>query len=713
VADVALLWHLHQPSYVDVATGEVVMSWVRLHTVRGYADMAEMARRHSGVKMNFNLTPVLVQQIEELAEGKVKDRWEELAKKNAKDLTETERHDLLEHFFKVNWATCVDPHRRYRQLLDLRGRRPGAAQSPQNMRRFKEADLRDLQVWFNLGWCGFAVRKKYPELEQLIRKGRDFTEEEKHRVLEIHREMLKGILGEYRALAESGQVELTTTPFYHPILPLLVDTDSAKRAMPWARLPERLQAPEDALAQLKKAQEAHQRVFGRKARGLWPSEGSVSPEVIPLMAQAGFEYFCTDELVLFRGLEAQGWKGDHFEMFQAWRVEEGGARLKALFRERPLSDYIGFTAARTEPKAAAEYLRAHLEHIAQVMPKDGVVLLALDGENAWEAFPDSGEAFLDAFYNELGKAKSLRSQTLGGHLDGKEGRPTGRLHSGSWISGNFDIWIGDPEENLGWNWIKRTRDFLRQTQAKGNLSPEVIAAAWEDLYAAEGSDWFWWYGPDFQTDSDMIFDALFRGRLQNVYRRLGSTPPAGLSVPICSGELRLGVPPSRAIEPKLSETPSYLDWAGGGKYDAWRDQGAMAQGDRRVKTLQYGYGEDDFYFRLDAKEGFGEEVIVDFHLPAPVRLRARWQEQGWRVNLEKSKDGVDYEQTECPAEVAAGKGLQIKVPFSFLGWRREGGEVSFLVRILRAGSEVERYPERGLIEFSGPVRALDMKNWYV
>jgi hypothetical protein len=483
--------------------------------------------------------------------------------------------------------------------------------------------------------------------------------------------------------------------------------------MPWARLPERLQAPEDALAQLKKAQEAHQRVFGRKARGLWPSEGSVSPEVIPLMAQAGFEYFCTDELVLFRGLEAQGWKGDHFEMFQAWRVEEGGASLKALFRERPLSDYIGFTAARTEPKAAAEYLRAHLEHIAQVMPKDGVVLLALDGENAWEAFPDSGEAFLDAFYNELGNSKSLRSQTLGGHLDGKEGRPTGRLHSGSWISGNFDIWIGDPEENLGWNWVKRTRDFLRQTEAKGNLSPEVIAAAWEDLYAAEGSDWFWWYGPDFQTDSDMIFDALFRGRLQNVYRRLGSTPPPGLSVPICSGELRLGVPPSRAIEPKLSETPSYLDWAGAGKYDAWRDQGAMAQGDRRVKTLQYGYGEKDFYFRLDAKEGFGEEVIVDFHLSAPVRIRASWQEQDWRVNLEKSKDGVAYEKTECQAEVAAGKGLQIKVPFSFLGWRKEGGEVSFLVRILRAGSEVERYPERGLIEFSGPVRALDMKNWYI
>ncbi|NBY65573.1 MAG: hypothetical protein EBQ51_00580 [Verrucomicrobia bacterium] len=223
-------------------------------------------------------------------------------------------------------------------------------------------------------------------------------------------------------------------------------------------------------------------------------------------------------------------------------------------------------------------MRVHLQHIAQVMPQDGIVLLALDGENAWEAFPDSGEAFLDEFYLRLEKTRGLSSATLGGYLDKHEGKQAGRLHSGSWIGGNFDIWIGDPEENQGWSWIKRTRDFLLREEEKGNLSPEVKAAAWEDLYAAEGSDWFWWYGPDFQTDSDLIFDGLFRGRLQNVYRRLGVTPPAGLSVPICSAEVRLGVAPTRPIEPRLGEAPSFLDWAGAGRYEAWRDQGAMAQG---------------------------------------------------------------------------------------------------------------------------------------
>lgn len=713
MGDLALLWHFHQPSYVNVGRGEVAMAWVRLHTVRGYADMAEMARRHPKVKLNFNLTPVLVAQIEELAAGKVRDNWGELAQKKAANLTEGEKQQLLEHFFKINWETGVEPYPRYRQLLDLRGRRAGAADSEQNRRRFREKDFRDLQVWFNLSWCGFAVRKKYPELGELMKKGRDFTEEEKGRVLEIHAETLRGILGEYRALAEAGQVELTTTPFYHPILPLLVDTDVAKEAMPGVRLPERMQAPEDALVQLERAQAAHTRVFGQKARGLWPSEGSVSPAVIPLMAKAGFEYFCTDELVLFRGLEAQGWKGKHAELFQAWRTEEKGFSMKALFRERPLSDYIGFTAARTEPKVAAEHLRVHLEQIAQVMPADGVVLLALDGENAWEAFPDSGEAFLEAFYERLEKTKGLGSTRLGDYLEKREGKSLGRIHAGSWIGGNFDIWIGEAEENQGWSWIKRTREFLKKAQVRGGVAEEKMEAAWEDLYAAEGSDWFWWYGPDFQTESDLIFDALFRGRLQNVYRRLGVMPPAGLSVPICAPEMVLGTLPAREIEPKLSGRPSYLDWSGAGRYEAWRDQGAMAQGDRRVRRIHYGFGESNFYFRVEGKDDLGDEVIFDFHEPKTVRVRLRREGEGWRGAVEASGDGVEYGEVEGEVEVAEGGGVQGKVAWAALGWGREGAEVSFLVRVNRGGAEGERYPERGLIEFRGPTRALQMRNWYV
>ena len=347
------------------------------------------------------------------------------------------------------------------------------------------------------------------------------------------------------------------------------------------------------------------------------------------------------------------------------------------------------------------------------MPKDGAVLIALDGENAWEAFPDSGEAFLDAFYGRLEKSSMLQTRTLGEIMDRSEGRSVGRLHSGSWIGGNFDIWIGDPEENQGWEWIRRTREFLKKEESKGKLAEEVRLAAWEDLYAAEGSDWFWWYGPDFQTDSDMIFDALFRGRLQNVYRRLGVTPPAALSVPICGAEIRLGHPPVRSIEPRLSPQPSFLEWSGSGRYEAWRDQGAMAQGDRRVRLIQYGFGESDFYLRLDAKGVPGDEVSIDFDLPVPARVQAVCRENKWVVEVHKALDGVAYSPVECESEAVGGQGLQLRVPFCALGWRKSGGEVSFLVRIIRGGAEVERYPERGLIEFSGPNLSKELQNWFV
>ena len=261
--------------------------------------------------------------------------------------------------------------------------------------------------------------------------------------------------------------------------------------------------------------------------------------------------------------------------------------------------------------------------------------------------------------------------------------------------GNFDIWIGDPEENQGWSWIKRTRDFLLREEGKGKLAPEVRAAAWEDLYAAEGSDWFWWYGPDFQTDSDLIFDGLFRGRLQNVYRRLGVTPPAGLSVPICTAEVRLGVVPTRPIEPDWGEHQVF--WIGRGG-EIRSVEGSGGDGARRPASEKHllRVWREGLLFSLGFKEVAGDEVIVDFHLPAPVRLRIIRQGEEWRVNLEKSKDGVVYEQTDCVAKVAEGKGLQVQLPFSSLGWSREGGEVSFLVRVVRRGGGVERYPERGV-----------------
>lgn len=714
-----LLWHMHQPYYVNPLTQTAMMPWVRLHSVKGYLDMIDTARRYPGLRTNFNFTPVLVLQILELAERRVTDLWEEWSRKDPADLTDEEKARILENFFKINWDTCIFPYPRYKQLLEIRGRQYDLDSLPESIHHFTDQDYRDLQTWYNLAWCGFSACNRYPELKDYKNKGAHFTEEEKHRVLDIHQEILTYILQQYREAQDQGVVEITTTPFFHPIMPVVYDTDFAHRCMPWATLPQRFSAPEDVLAHLRLAQEQHERVFGRKARGLWPSEGSVCPEILPFLREVGIEYFCTDEGVLFNSLNQDpAWMHqnvDHLELFQAWSSEYEGARVKAMFRERPLSDFVGFNAARNSAEDASGHLLHHLEHLADVVNKPhGSVLLALDGENAWEAFPDGGEAFLARFYEKLLASPKLTTRRLGDYLDEVHDPPLiTRMHSGSWINSDFDIWIGDPEENQGWEWIAKTRDFLTAQLATHSYPQETVDRAWREIYAAEGSDWFWWYGPDFQTDCDFLFDELFRTHLQNVYRILGAEPPKYLEVPIClHGSGMVSVAPSDYIHPRLDGgQESYYDWLGAGNFDIQRQQTAMFQADRIGRQIYYGFSETHYFFRLDTEGLAPQKLVLSFHEPVAARLIVDTREnKGW---LETSTDGVDFQRDESAVAFRTSEGIVLSVPMEKLGWQGKGEQAGFMVQLLENDIEKERYPERGLIEFSAPSPQFKLQNWFI
>jgi alpha-amylase/alpha-mannosidase (GH57 family) len=525
--NVVILWHMHQPYYVNPMTKRATMPWVRLHAAKGYLDMIDLVTAHPEVRVNFNFSPVLLRQILELTRGEVIDEWENLSRKPAADLDEQDKRNLLENFFKINWDTLVRPVPRYAELLAKRGTNYSRSSLDSLVRAFSEDDYRDLQMLYNLQWTGFSATRRFPELRELRAKGRDFTEADKKIIFDIHHKILALVLGEYRAAAERGQIELTTTPYFHPIMPLVYDTNIARRCQPQAPLPSPFSAPEDVRAHLRLGQELHEEVFGRRARGMWPSEGSVAPEIVPLMVEAGLNYFCSDEGNLFRSLKQDpAWnKGevDHLELFQGWRVHAGGSSMQALFRDRPLSDFIGFDAAANETSRAVEHLISHLKNISRVAPVGrGVTSLILDGENAWEAFADGGEKFLSSFYQALISNPELETRRIGDYFDAYPARAeTSTLHSGSWIRSDFDIWIGDPEENKAWEWLKETRQFLTNRLAQQEVPAEQAARAWWEIYAAEGSDWFWWYGPDFTIDTDLLFDELFRLHLQNVYRILG------------------------------------------------------------------------------------------------------------------------------------------------------------------------------------------------
>ena len=440
------------------------------------------------------------------------------------------------------------------------------------------------------------------------------------------------------------------------------------------------------------------------------------------MTEAGIEYFASDEGNLFKSLKHDiGWMNrtvDHLELFQGWRVHAGGATIQALFRDRPLSDFIGFDAARNETTRAVEHLREHLQNIAKAAPGDRAVTpLILDGENAWEAFADGGETFLSSLYQALTTTPGLRTRRMGDYFDEFPAQAeTSFLHSGSWIRSDYDIWIGDPEENKGWEWLKETRQFLVNKQAEGGVDPGRVQAAWWEIYAAEGSDWFWWYGPDFTIDTDLLFDELFRTHLQNVYRLLGVEPPAHLEVPICLPSAALSyTKPLNLITPDLtSDTEHFFDWLGAGELDLTRQATAMFQGDRIGLKLLFGFGPEAFFLRLDLSRP-PEAVILRILRPHPVRIIMKQGPNGTppTVVFESSTDGVSFAPVYVNnLAVHWGQSLRLAVPRQVLGLE-PSHDLAFFLQLLDGGLQSERFPERGALELAAPGADFESEQWFV
>ncbi len=717
MAHAVFLWHMHQPYYVNPASRTAMMPWVRLHAVKGYLDMISIIEEFPEIRVNFNLTPVLLLQIQELAEGSVHDLWMDWARKPATQLEEHERLAILENFFKIHWDNMIKPFPRYWELLNKRGFTFEREDVRRGLRYWSVQEFLDLQTWFNLAWCGYTAEKLYPELVALKKKGRNFTEEDKQRVLDVHQDILSKIIPLYREAEARGQVEITTTPFYHPILPLVFDSNLAERAMPGRQFPNRFHWPEDAAAHLKLAVAQHTKLFGKAPRGLWPSEGSIAPELVALMQAAGIRYFCSDEENLFRSLERdperQGVSVNHLELFQGWKVEYQGASVNAVFREKPLSDFIGFMAAKNRPEDAAGHLLHHLRNIAHALPENkGVIPLILDGENAWETFADGGESFLRHLYQGVLDEPSLQTATIERYLEREAPLKVVRtLHSGSWISGNFDIWIGEDEENRAWNLLGETREFLQRQLDSGRLSPEKKEAALQEIYAAEGSDWFWWYGPDFSTENDALFDDLFRQHLKNVYTLCGHLPPSLLEEPITAMRVApLYSKPERPVSRMLTgRRSSYFDWMGAGCYIAGSEQGAMYRSGRILKRFYFGNDAQAVYLRLDPVQWEGVSVRIEFHGKLHAALEVpSLKPEGQGSYRWISAAGVVTEQEGFAARDV----VELEIPLSLLELNGDQA-VRFQVKVFEGGLERECYPERVPIEFNLTRKEYALEHWMV
>ncbi len=540
-AMLSLLLHMHQPDYRDPKTGIPTMPWVRLHATRGYRDVPHVIAA-TGARVTVNVVPSLIDQWEHYRAGGT-DTHLALARRPAESYEPHEAAWLLQNFFHGNPASFGW----FPAWGDLRGRHEAGE-------RFDARRLRDVVVWANLAWFGFSALRDHPELRELRRKGEGYTEAEKEHVLDVQAAILQELPALYRALPE-----VSCTPYYHPILPLLVDTAHARRSMPGVPDPG-FRWAEDAREQLVRARARVEAWIGKPVHGLWPSEGSVSPEVIEIAADAGYRWFATDEEVLARSVRDAG------DIGGAWEV----GRMRGLFRDHTLSDRIGFVYADWRGEEAAADLLQRLG--------DRPRLLALDGENPWESYRDAGEHFLRGL---LGRAKTRTCGEMAAD------RPRGRvhtLHTGSWIGGDFKIWIGHPEDRVAWELL---RDARAEWERRGRPP-----AAREHLLSAQGSDWFWWYGDEFSTSFEAEFDRLFRAHLTAAWEAMGGPVPAALADPIKRAATGV-VPP---IGPLPPDGEDWFAWAPAGRVEL--RAGAMAPVRGIPRVLLYGARNDRLHLKL-------------------------------------------------------------------------------------------------------------------
>ena len=541
---VCFVWHMHQPLYKDRLSGSYLMPWVRLHAVKDYLDMPLMLQEFPKIQQTFNLVPSLMEQLEDYGWNRAVDEQLLLTIKPTEDYTPHDRIAILTTSFQANVERQIKPHAHYFELYNKRQRLLDRKHTLQSMiGEFSDQEFADLATWLNLAWFDPLWYKKNEELRTYLGQQKDFSIERRRRLIEIQRELIRQTIPVYRQLQELGQVEVITSPYYHPILPLLIDSNVARLPNPHCKLPRRLYFHrDDARKQLETGLKFYEEMFQQPARGMWPSELAVSPAALELIAESGIQWVVLDEALLARTLEGTIYRDDHgnlnsAEMIcQPYRLHVGDEVVNIFFREVVLSNEISFSYGRRHPQEAASALYLRLKHIQQRLfnwDREGVVVIALDGENCWETYEDDGNPFLSELYRRLSEDNTLRVCTVSDYLERHP--PTTELyniHSGSWIGADYHIWIGDPIKNRAWELLSATRQFLVAELRHRKHSKELQARAWEEIYTAEGSDWFWWFGEPNNSDNDPIFDQQFRLRLQNVYKLLGHAYPADLDVPV-------------------------------------------------------------------------------------------------------------------------------------------------------------------------------------
>ncbi|KGQ22087.1 glucodextranase DOMON-like domain-containing protein [Thermus filiformis] len=722
---VAILWHQHQPPYENPLTGVYEGPWVRMHGVNDYPWMAEVLKEFPEIRVTFDYTSTLLKQIGDYLAGRAKDAYWRVSEKPISSLTPEERAFVRERFFDIN-PRFIEGSPRYKALRAKRDRKE----------EFTDQELQDLRVLWNLYWINVDYIRQDPRLEALYRKDQGFTQEDLDYVLKKHLELMARILPLHQELYQRGQIDLVTTPYYHPILPILLDKEAVRESNPALKPPaEPIAWPEDAAWQVEAGLRYFREVFGFSPVGVWPPEGAVSQKAAELYAQKGVRFLVTDEAILGRS----GFPTTPQALTRLYHVEKDGARVHLFFRHRDLSDRIGFAYSQMSAERAVEDFISSLLKIREAVIRENpeaVLTIALDGENAWENYPENGNTFRRLLYRRLTEEqrKGTLQTVLFKDLLGLPSTPIPRLATGGW-AGDFAMWAGEPEENEAWDRLSRARQKVEQYRKEGG-DPQVAEKAMGLIYAAEASDWFWWYGQDTGFPNNPPFDEAFRALLRAVYTTLGEKPPEELFIAV-----RPPVQPASSpgrVQPVLDgRVTTAEEWRGAG-YLPDLEAGTMQTQSDLIQGVYLGFDEQNVYLRVDLKDGTPARALVgqgyqlhvyatrkgasggaafplggDFSLGFPLQQRVSLDfdrvEDGQAVLVRYAYEGGEWVLASSPRDLAGRRAfvdevVELRIPYTTLGV--EAGDTLSLAVVLNGpdGRVLDAAPNQNPLALSLPQR---------
>lgn len=552
---VVLCWHMHQPWYRNGLDGEYRLPWVYLHGIKDYSDMAAHLEKHARMHCVVNFAPVLLEQVDDYARQlsaflqdgtPMQDRLLNLlAGVEAIPTDKAARAELIAECQRCHAPTMIHPHAPFQRLFKMIGATDETGIGSQRFRcslvYLSDQFFLDLLTWYHLAWLGQSLQE-LPTVQRLLELGSEFTADDRRDLLGVIRDCMAGIIPRYRKLAERGQVELSMTPYMHPIVPLLNDFNNMRCALPTAPAPLASHYPGGKARSrwhLQRGIEVFEHYFGMKPQGVWLSEGGVSEDAVRLLDEAGIRWTASGEGVWRNSCRLSGYDGEdeHSKrsLFVPYQQTNSGVRL--FFRDDGLSDLIGFKYSDWHARDAVADFVQHLENIAVFLNHNApnqVVSIILDGENAWEYYPKNGLYFLDALYAALSNSEHIRMTTFN-EASALPSRPLPALCAGSWVYGSFSTWIGSVDKNRGWDYLVDAKKAFDEVMEAGTLDAQQQELASRQLGICEGSDWFWWFGDYNPADSVRDFERLYRQQLRRLYEILVVEPPAYLDQTLSQG----------------------------------------------------------------------------------------------------------------------------------------------------------------------------------